>query len=142
MGACVLGSLKRTIGVEGSFSDTVVATRGITAGSGTAATELKRLLLPLMKLLQLQWANVLVAKVYVDGLTLIVQGKREMMVNTLVMILNFVVAHIDGTLLMQVSKQQSNVVASKPPLALAVVECVENSVVKAAVHAKIYTPWG
>ena len=75
--------LKRTIGVEGMFSDTVVATRGITAGSGTAATELKLLLLPLMKLLQLQWARVLVAKVYVDDLTLIVHGKREMMINTL-----------------------------------------------------------
>ena len=46
--------LKRTIGVEGVYSDTVVATRGITAGSGTAATELKLLLLALMKLLEMQ----------------------------------------------------------------------------------------
>ena len=60
-----------------------------------------------MKLLELQWAKVLVAKVYVDDLTLIVQGKREMMVRTLAMILNFVVAHLEGTLLMQFSKQKS-----------------------------------
>ena len=129
--------LKRNIGVDGVYSDTVVATRGITAGSGTAATELKLLLLPLMKLLELQWAKVLTAKVYVDDLTLIVKGKREMMVKTLAMILNFVVAHLEGTLLMQVSKDKSNVVASKPSLALAVAERVENGIVKEAVHATI-----
>ena len=43
--------LRRTIGIEGVYSDHVVATRGITAGSGTAATELTLLLLPL-KLLE------------------------------------------------------------------------------------------
>ena len=45
--------LKRSIGIEGVYSKLVVATRGITAGSGTAATELKLLLPPLMKLLEL-----------------------------------------------------------------------------------------
>ena len=58
----------------------MVATRGITAGSGTVATELKLLLLPLMKMLELQWSKALVAKVYVDDLTLIVRGIREAMV--------------------------------------------------------------
>ena len=66
--------LKRSIGIEGVYSKTVVATRGITAGSGTAATELKLLLLPLMRMLEEQWANSLVAKVYVDDLTLLVRG--------------------------------------------------------------------
>jgi hypothetical protein len=43
--------LQRSIGIEGVYSKAVTATRGITAGSGTAATELKLLLLPLMKVL-------------------------------------------------------------------------------------------
>ena len=79
-------------------SKTVIATRGITAGSGTAATELKLLLLPLMRLLELQWSKVLVAKVYVDDLTLIVRGERQMVVTKLSVILNFVVGHLEGTL--------------------------------------------
>ena len=60
--------LKRSIGIEGVYSELIVATRGITAGSGTAATELKLLRLALMKFLDLQWATSLVAKIYVDDL--------------------------------------------------------------------------
>jgi len=66
--------IKRSIGIEGVYSKTVVATRGITAGSGTATTELKLLLSPLMRMLKQQWANTLIAKVYVDDLTLIMRG--------------------------------------------------------------------
>ena len=40
--------LKRSIGVEGVFSKTVTATRGITAGVGFATLELRLLLLRLM----------------------------------------------------------------------------------------------
>ena len=65
--------IKRSIGIEGVYSKTVVATRGIIAGSGTATTELKLLLLPLMKMQKQQWANSLIAKVYVDDLTLIIR---------------------------------------------------------------------
>ena len=34
--------LKRAIGVEGIYSEEIVATRGITAGSGTATTEINK----------------------------------------------------------------------------------------------------
>ncbi len=129
--------LKRSIAIEGVFSKTVTATRGITAGSGTAATELKLLLLPLMRMLESQWANVLVAKVYVDDLTLIVRGLQAEVVNKPADIMNLVIEHLEGTLKMQVSKEKSNVVASKPSLALAVAERVDNKVAKAANHAKI-----
>ena len=129
--------LKRSIGVEGVCSKTVVATRGITAGSGTAATELKLLLLPLMKLLELNWSKVLIAKVYVDDLTLIFRGERQMVVSRLAVIMNFVIQHLEKTLLMEVSRKKSTVVASKPSVALAVAERIENGVVKAASHAKI-----
>ena len=47
--------LSRTIGVDGIFSRTVVATRGITAGAGFAALELRLLLLDLMIILEKKW---------------------------------------------------------------------------------------
>ena len=124
-------------GDAGAFSETVVATRGITAGFGTAATELKLLILPSMKMLELQWSKVLVAKVYVDDLTLIVRGIREAMVKQLAEIMNFVIQHLEQVLLMQVSTEKSTVVANVPSIALAVAEEVADGTVKAASHAKI-----
>ena len=129
--------IKRTIGIEGVYSKTVVATRGITAGSGTAATELKLLLLPLMKMLQQQWAKTLVAKVYVDDLTLLVRGSAGRVLDGLSDILNFVIDHIQNDLEMIVSTEKSTVVASKPSLAVAVAERVVDNIVKPAAHAKI-----
>ena len=114
-----------------------VATRGITAGSGTATTELKLLLLPLMRMLKQQWANTLIAKVYVDDLTLIMRGLAGAVVDGLVDVRNFVIHHLQDTLKMQVSKDKSAVVASKPSLALAVTDRVVDATVKAASHAKI-----
>ena len=111
--------LTRSIGVEGVFSDTVVATRGITAGSGTAATELKLLLQPLTRMLEAQWSKVVVAKVYVDDLTLIVRGLQQTVVDKLAEVMNFVIDHLENTLLMKVSKEKSTVYASKPSLACA-----------------------
>ena len=64
--------LKRSVGVDGVYSKLVVATRGITAGAAIATTELKRLLLPMMNNLHERWASTLVAKLYVDDLTLLV----------------------------------------------------------------------
>ena len=119
------------------YSKLVVATRGITAGSDTAATELKLLLLPLMKLLDLQWARTLTAKVYVDDLTLIVRGPIARVVEILSDVLNFVIDHLQNFLKMQVSKEKSNVVSNKVSLAVAVAERVVDKIVKAAAHAKI-----
>ena len=90
--------LRRSFGIEGVYSKLIVATRGITAGSGTAATELKLLLLPLMKLLDLQWAKSLVAKVYVDDLTLIVRGPIARVAEILSDVLDFVIDHLQNFL--------------------------------------------
>ena len=128
--------LKRSIGIEGVYSKLVVATRGITAGSGTAATELKLLLLPLMKLLEVQWANSLVAKVYVDDLTLIVRGYIAKVAEILSDVLNFVIDHLQHFLKMKVSKEKSNVVSNKAALALAIADRAVDKIVKAASHAK------
>eukprot|EP00973_Karenia_brevis_P030846 4254122-Karenia_brevis.AAC.1 len=60
--------LRRSIGIDGVYSRLIVATRGITAGSGFATSELRVLLLDMMEAIQLRWAGVLVAKLFVDDL--------------------------------------------------------------------------
>ena len=90
-----------------------------------------------MKLLHLQWARTLIAKVYVDDLTLIVRGPIARVAQILSDVLNFVIDHLQNNLHMQVSKQKSNVVASKPAIGLAIANKVVDNIVKAAAHAKI-----
>ena len=62
--------LSRAIGVDGIFSRKVRATRGIRAGAGFAALELRLLLLDLIVILQKRWSPELLIKLYVDDLTL------------------------------------------------------------------------
>ena len=68
---------------------------------------------------------------------MIVRGTAATVVNELGDILNFVVDHLQNNLLMQVSKQKSSVVASKPSIAVAIANKVVDNIVKAAAHAKI-----
>ena len=58
----------RTIGVDGIYSRETVATREITAGSGTATSELRVLLLEMMCELGDRWSLKLTVKLYVDDL--------------------------------------------------------------------------
>ena len=99
--------MNRTICVDGVCSRTLVATRGITAGSGNAAAELKLLPLPLMILLHQNWAVALIAKIYVDDLTLIVIGSASHVIGLLSVILNFVIQFIEEELKMTVSRTKS-----------------------------------
>ena len=62
------------IGIEGIFSRRVLASRGITAGSGFATTELRVLLHSMVLTLQCKWRSSISLKLYVDDLTLIAIG--------------------------------------------------------------------
>ena len=66
--------LQRTVGADGAYSKTVRATRGITAGSGFATTELKLLLHDLVVLLHARWPVALIVKLCVDDLALAACG--------------------------------------------------------------------
>ena len=99
------------------YSKLIVATRGIIVGSGIAATELKLLLLPLMKLLDLQWSKSLVAKVYVDDLTLIVRAPIARVAEILSDVLNFVIDHLQNFLKMQFAERKiQRCLQLRPPL--------------------------
>ena len=61
--------LPRAIGADGVYSRKIQATRGITAGSGTATAELRILILQLLDILEVQCPDVS-AKVFVDDINL------------------------------------------------------------------------
>ena len=60
--------LPRAVGVEGVYSRPIIATRGITAGSGFATTELRVLLLDVIDSTYVLWPSIDLA-VYVDDMS-------------------------------------------------------------------------
>ena len=122
---------------KGIFSRKVGATRGITAGAGFAALELRRLFLDLIVILQKKCGPELVIKLYVDDLRPALRSNPAELIRLMVMVVNFVVYFLEVVLRMQVSKKKSNVVASTPSVAVAIALEVTNAAVKPAFHAKL-----
>ena len=60
----------RTVGIDGVCSAPMTATRGITAGSGFATTELRILMQEVVMLTLAEWGNGLCLTLYVDDLTI------------------------------------------------------------------------
>ena len=129
--------LQRAIGIEGVFSRTLAATRGITAGSGFATAELKALLLTLMQLLHHKWAELLVLHLFVDDLTITVVGCTRQVVNIMIRVLDFVVDYLEDTLLMEVSAKKSKLIGSSKGLVQAIVVGTRSAKVSAAKHGKV-----
>jgi len=127
----------RTIGIDGVYSRIIRATRGITAGAGTATSELRVLLLEMMIELNDRWALTLTVKLYVDDLTLAACGATERIVKLMVEALDFVVDWLEKILLMQVSAKKSQVPASKPSIAVAIEQAVASGKVSATSYAKL-----
>ena len=61
--------MPRSIGCDGTYSRIVHASRGITAGSGTATAELRNIILDLLEMLARDFPNVL-PEVHVDDVNL------------------------------------------------------------------------
>ena len=62
-------AMPRAVGVDGTYSRLILATCGITAGSGTATAELRCLILDLLQILALEFPEVIPA-IYVDDVNL------------------------------------------------------------------------
>lgn len=129
--------LCRAIGVDGVYSRFITANRGITAGSGFATSELRVLMLDLIRVVQARWANVVFTKVYVDDLTLSVSGQPQKVIRELAQAIDFAVHILEDSMRMLVSAKKSMVVASKPSIAQAVVEHTSNDRVSMARRAKL-----
>jgi len=129
--------LQRTIGIDGVFSRQLRATRGITAGSGFATSELRLLLLGTILELHIRWGATLTVKLYVDDLTLAVCGLPQVIIARMIEVLDFVIDRLENWLFMQVSAKKSKVLASKVSIAVAVTRGVKSGKVSPSVHAKL-----
>ena len=129
--------LLRSVGIDGVYSRLIKATRGITAGSGFATTELKVLLQDTMEMLHSRWALVITIKLFVDDLTISTCGLPQVAVHRMTQVLNFVIRRLEDDLLMEVSSTKSKVLAGRPALAAAVVAGVTSKKVSVATHAKL-----
>ncbi len=117
------------------YSRRLKATRGITAGSGFATSELRLLLLDMMLELQRRWAPVLNAMLYVDDLNLSASGRPGTIVKLMSKAVAFVTGVLEGDLGLEVSTKKSVVLASRPSLAAAAAGTMAK--VKATRHAKL-----
>jgi hypothetical protein len=129
--------LTRSIGIGGVYSRHITATRGITAGSGFATSELRLLMLGLMQALQDRWVGILIVKLYVDDMTLAVCGTPRQVVRLMITIIDFVVEWLEDTLHMEVSASKSKVLSGRLPIALAIEQGTKTSKVTATTHAKL-----
>ena len=111
--------LARSLGVDGVYSATVVATRGITAGSGFATTELRVILFDLIIEVRRRWTFAFRLTVYVDDLTLSSNGTPRQVLHTMLRALSFIVNALQERLRMQVAPKKSFSLAGRPSLSKA-----------------------
>ena len=104
--------LKRSVGLAGAYADTTVATRGITAGSGFATTELRLLMMEVVIPILEEWGIEIDLTLYVDDLTIAAQGCPRMAAKKVALVVNQVIRKIEGEFGMQVSAKKSVVLSS------------------------------
>ena len=109
--------LVRSLGVEGVFSRLIQASRGITAGSGFATTELRVLLHKMMLQIRAKWGDRLRSKLYVDDLSLSAVGHGLPLAMLQAEVSDFVVWYFETVLKMIVSAKKSVVLSSRLRLA-------------------------
>ena len=102
--------IRRSGGVGGRYSRCIVATRGITAGSGFATSELRVLLIDLVEVAARWWRSAEIW-LYVDDLTIAVRGPRSRSAAQLAAIVDFIVRYFERVLKLEVSMAKSAVVA-------------------------------
>ena len=129
--------LQRSIGIDGIYSRTIVATRGITAGSGFATSELLLLLMDTMVELSRGWVGVLTFKLFVDDLTLAACGLPQHVVSVMVAAIDFVIDQFETVLCMEVSAKKSKVLAGRPAIALAIATRIRSRKLGVTLRARL-----
>ena len=129
--------LPRTIGVDGAFSREVTATRGITAGSGFATSELRLLMLDVLDDTHGAWGSTVRLTLYVDDLTISVRGAARFVKERLAAAVDQVVHTFHSKLALQVSVAKSTVVATRVKLAKAIARRSKGKVLTPTAAAKV-----
>ena len=128
--------IDRAIGIDGTFSQRLKATQGITAGSALATTELKLLLLDVIAEVNTNFGGDLGVTLYVDDLTISARGSTACVTSTLARATDQVVAHFQR-LGMIVSQKKSVVVASSHATARRIASYVTSRAIRPRSRAKL-----
>ena len=91
----------------------------------------------LMETFHRKWAGTIVVKLFVDDLTLSAVGVPEVVVRSMVWVLDFFTHHLEIVLRMQVSSTKSKVLSGRPQLVAAVAEGIQSKRVGVTTHAKL-----
>ena len=116
--------MPRVIMIERRCSRLIVASRGITAGSTFATTELIALLIGLVDLLNGRWGGIVRLKLYVDDLSMAVAGARSRTTAIAAAATDMAVRFFEDKLFMKVSPTKTVVIGSRPCLAKRVARVV------------------
>ena len=108
--------LARAIGVDGTFSALLLATRGITAGSGFATLELRLLLHEAIVYATTCWTFVKLW-LYVDDLTITASGFADEAVEQVATCTNWFIRYFEEVFELEVSPSKSFANATRPSLA-------------------------
>jgi hypothetical protein len=126
--------LTRVIGVDGVFSEHLQATRGITAGSGMATSELRLLLTEMVFLLRSTFPVAL--KLYVDDLTITASGDGVDAARAAAEATDFAVASFKK-LGLEVSVKKSVATANRPRVLSTIIALCKPVALTAVSNAKL-----
>jgi hypothetical protein len=121
--------IARSIGVEGTFSAILIATRGITAGSGFATLELRILLHEAIVIGTRRWP-LLQLCLYVDDLTIAASGSSLASLATVTQATDFFVRVFEEGFRLEVSCTKSFAISARPTLAAILARSTRRKVLK------------
>ena len=127
--------IARTVGVDGVYSEKMIATRGITAGSGMATSELRLLLGDMVYMLKKMWPVAL--KLYVDDLTITATGDGHAAALAVAEATDFAVNMLQGTFELEVSVKKSVATANRPRVISTILAHCKSGALKAVTQAKL-----
>jgi len=128
--------LQRTVGVDGCFSRLVRATRGITAGSCFATTELRVILLDVVDATYKRYLMIDLT-LYVDDLTIAAAGPEQMVVPMVALATDTAVQQLEDVLGLTVSVKKSVAAACRPAIAMRVARTCRTRRLKAVRTTKM-----
>ena len=126
--------ITRVIGVDSVFSQPVQATRGITAGSGMATSELRLILTDMIYLLRTTFPVAL--KLYVDDLTITASGDGVDAARAVAEATDFAVANFKK-LGLEVSAKKSVATASRPRVLSTIMALCKSGALTSVTQAKL-----
>ena len=128
--------LPRAIGEEGVFSKLLIATVGITVGSGFATTELRVLFLETIDMCSIRYTEICLT-IYVDDFTVEAMGDKYAVIRDVAAATNFIVHTLEQGLLLDVSKKKSFCIGSSPQIARGIARKVKSGKVQASREGKM-----